>query len=116
MEVIHDNDHLLRRIPFRDPNFVKDDGTLSSAGFSIKKGEDGLSVDIERLTSYEVAIQNREKYRLYYLLASDTTSLGLENIHDPQEDNYAHALVKGKFTRGISRALAQAALRISFPE
>ena len=52
MEVILDNDNLLRRVPFVDPKYVKDDGTLTSFAFQLKKGTSGLSVNVERLTTY----------------------------------------------------------------
>lgn len=98
-----------------DPNFIKDDGRPASSAFSLKRGEDGLSVDLERLTRYARSIQNRNRYRLFVLKAGFTTELGLENIHDPQEDNYAHSLIKGQITRSIARKLAAEARRIDYP-
>lgn len=115
MEVINEVDRLLRRVQFLDPNFIKPDGTPASSSFSLKKGEDGLSVDLERLTTYRQAIQDRARFRLFALKAGDTISLGLENIHDPKEENPAHCLIKGNITRGVSRKLAKAAKRIPYP-
>lgn len=113
---IHSSDKLLRRVQYLNPNFIKPDGTPASSSFSLKKGEDGLSVDIERLTTYSVAIQDRRRFRLYSLEASFTESLGLRNIHDPLLNNNAHALIKGNITRGIARKLASHAWRIAYPD
>ncbi len=115
MEVIHDHDRLLRRIQFLDPNFIKDDGKPASSSFSLKSGENGLSVDLERLTTYTKSIQDRSRFRLYAVRAGFTASLGLQNVHDPKDDNYSHTLIKGNITRGISRRLAKEAIRISYP-
>ncbi len=112
MDAIKEEDLLLRRVQFLDPNFIKDDGTPSSSSFSLKKEEDGLMVDLDRLTTYREAIQDRAKFRLFALKAAYTTSLGLENVHDPKQDNPAHCLIKGNITRGVSRKLAKAAKRI----
>ena len=61
---IHDDDRVLRRVEYLDPNFIKDDGTPASSGFSLKKLENGewekgLSVDVESLTTYEKSIQDK---------------------------------------------------------
>ena len=116
MEVILDNDNLLRRVLFVDPRYVKDDGMLTSFAFQLKKGEYGLSVNVERLTTYEDSIQDIHRFRLYYLKAQQPRGLGLECVHDPQPANYAHALIKGEITKKISRALAKSAKRIAYPD
>jgi hypothetical protein len=119
--VIHPEDRLLRRVQYLDPTFIKDDGTPSSASFTLKKTadgalEDGLSVDLEKLTTYPKAIQDLTRFRLFYLKAQYCTSLGLENVHDPQDENEAHSLVKGNITKSIARKLAQEAKRIKYPD
>ncbi|MEX0965708.1 MAG: hypothetical protein WD077_00590 [Bacteroidia bacterium] len=116
MEVINEYDRLLRRVQFLDPNFIKDDGSPASSSFSLRKEEDGLSVDLERLTTYPKAIQDKTRFRLFALKAGFTLSLGLENVHNPQEDNDAHCLVKGNITRGVARKLAKAVVRIAYPD
>ena len=116
MEVILDNDNLLRRVPFVDPNYVKDDGTLTSCAFQLKKGAYGLSVNVERLTTYHDSIQDIHRFRLYYLKAQQPRELGLECVHDPQPANNAHALIKGEITKKISRELAKSAKRIAYPD
>ena len=113
---INDEDRLLRRVIFTDPRYVKPDGSVSSFAFTLRKDEDGLSVDIERLTTYEKAIQDRTKYRLYALVAEVPRNLGLECIHDPVAGNHAHALITGKLTKSISRKLARAVEKVAYPE
>jgi hypothetical protein len=111
-EIISEDENLLRRVMFLNPSFIKPDGTPASSSFSLKKGENGLSVDIERLTTHEASILDRTKFRLFQLSAKITTSLGLTNEHDPQPGNYAHALIKGNITRSVSRKMADAAKRV----
>ena len=110
--MINDDDRLLRRVEFTNPDFIKPDGTPASSSFSLKRGEDGLSVDLERLTTREKSIVAREKYRLFSIVASFTSSLGLVNVHAPKSDNYAHSLIKGNITRPIARKLAGTAVRV----
>lgn len=116
MEVIVAEDRLLRRVQYLDPNFIKDDGSPASSSFSLKSGEDGLSVDLERLTNYAKAIEDQSRFRLFAVEAGFTVSLGLENVHNPQPNNKAHCLIKGNITRGISRKLARASIRIAYPD
>jgi len=115
-ETIAPSDTLLRRVLYLDPNFIKEDGRPASSSFRLKSGENGLSVDIERLTTHGKAILDVRRFRLYALEAGFTEGLGLENEHDPLPDNDAHALIKGNITRGISRKLARAARRIAYPD
>lgn len=116
MADIQDEDWLLRRVFFTDPNYVKDDGTVTSLAFKPRGGESGLSVDIERLTTYEKSIQDRSRFRLFHLQASVPRQIGLDVIHDRLPDNPAHALITGQITRPISRALAMHARRVPFPD
>jgi hypothetical protein len=114
---IQDQDNLLRRVPFIDPNYVRDDGTLTSLAFSLKRRDDGISVNIERLTTYKKSILNVNRFRLYYLKAKVPRDLGLRCVHEPDyvNNNYAHALLKGKINRPLSKKLSAAARRINYP-
>ncbi|BBO16220.1 conserved hypothetical protein [Candidatus Brocadia pituitae] len=76
MEVILYNDNLLRRVHFVDPNYIRDDGTLTSFVFQLKKGGYGISVNIERLTTYQDSIQEVHRFRLYYLKSTPTQRIG----------------------------------------
>ncbi|MCB0611385.1 MAG: hypothetical protein H6562_11375 [Lewinellaceae bacterium] len=113
---IDKTDKLLRRVQFLNPAFIKPDGSPASSSFQLKKDESGLSVDIERLTNYPKAIQDVSRFRLFSLDAAFTEGLGLVNEHDPLEDNYAHALIRGNISKSISRKMAQASKRIPFPD
>ncbi len=104
--------NLLRRyLHPNPPNFtlIKDDGTVCSTCFHLRKGEDGLSVDIEHLTNYARAVFDEDKYRLLSLKAEKVQELGLKTIHDPKPENYAHALIKGKIDKKTSKKLARIA-------
>lgn len=112
IEEITDEDQLLRRVVFPHPNYIKPDGTVTSFAFSLRQGEDGISVDVERLTTLAFAIQDASRYRLYGVKAEVPRALGLFCIHDPVEGNPAHALIKGDITKSVSRKLARAAERV----
>jgi len=115
------NDSLLRRVQFLDPLFIKEDGTPASSSFTLKKlkdgrFEDGLSVEVERLTTFQTAIQDVNRFRLFALTVAYVQSLELACEHDPLPDNFAHALIKGNISRSVARKLAQGTVRIPFPE
>ena len=114
-------DRLLRRVQFLDPNFVKEDGTPASSSFTLRRledgtFEDGLSTELEKLTTYPAAIQDVARFRLYALTAEFIQSLDLKCEHDPLPENFAHALIKGNINRKIARKLAQQAVKIPYPE
>lgn len=70
---VFQTDTLLRRVSSTDPNYIRDDGTLTSLAFKPRKSDtDGVSVDIERLTTHEKAVVDREKDVKYaYCLSYD---------------------------------------------
>ncbi len=57
---ISDEDRLLRRAIYKNPSYVRDDMTVTSFAFRLRKGELGLSVDIEKLTTYDNSISDAE--------------------------------------------------------
>lgn len=109
LENIRNEDNLLRRIPFRDPNYIKPDGSITSFAFKPRRGEEGLSVNIERLTDYRSSILDPERFKLFFVLAGFIRELGLYCVHSPVKGNPAHALIKGSFTNSICRKMAGAA-------
>lgn len=114
---IKNEDKLLRRVRFTDPSYVKDDMTLTSFAFKLRKGEAGLSVDIEKLTNYQNSISDVTKYRLFVINAFDIRSSGADCIHKPIEENYAHAEITApKITNSISSKLAKLAKYVSYPQ
>lgn len=111
---ITDDDYVLRRVP-TDPNYIKDDGSITSFAFRTRKGENGLSVDVEKLSSYEKATLGSNRFRLVKLnvgqIRHDIND-GLDVIHDPLPDNTAHALIKGKISRGKRSSLVKIAQEV----
>ena len=101
---------------FTNPSYVRPDQTVTSFAFKPRQNENGLSVDISRLTTYQKSIKDRLNYRLYSLKASFVRGIGLDCIHDPQDDNNSHALIIGNITNSTSKKLSKAAFRIPFPE
>jgi hypothetical protein len=118
-EVVRDDDNLLRRVIFTNPSYVKPDQSVTSFAFQPRKINglpEMLSVDIERLTTYEASIVDRFNYRLYALSAKNVREFGLDCQHDPLPGNYAHALIGGEISKARSRQLASAAKRIHYPD
>lgn len=116
-EIIHDQDRLLRRVWYPDPSYVREDMTVTSLAFKLRKSkaETGLSVDIERLTTFQKSITDISKFRLFVLIAGQVRSLGLTCEHKPEHDNYAHAEITGNISNGIASILAKSAVFISYP-
>ena len=116
MEIVQigNEDFLLRRIPI-SPNYIKPDSSVSSFAFSLRKGEDGISVDLERLANPEVSILDRTRFRLARINAGyirNEINDGLDCIHNPLPENYAHSLITsntGKISDPKSRAMAREA-------
>ncbi len=118
-ENIVDDDNLLRRVIFTNPSYVKPDQTLTSFAFTPRKINgipENLSVDVERLTTYQSSIRDRFNYRLYALTAGQVRNIGLDCEHDPQPENYAHALITGKISTSRARHLAAFAIRVRYPD
>jgi hypothetical protein len=112
---IKEDDRLLRRAIFTDPNHVREDMTVTSFAFKLRKGEEGLSVDIEKLTTFEQSIINIERYRLFAVLVKDVRSVGLDCYHKPIEGNYAHAEIVGNNSNSVRSQLAKSAVYIHYP-
>lgn len=116
VEVLDDDD-LLRRVPFADPSYVRDDLTLSSFAFKPKRNDaNGLSVDLSKLTTYEKSIFDRSRFRLYSIKAGSVRQIDLNCKHDPKEDNLAHTLIVGKISNSTAKKLSQRALRVPYPD
>lgn len=118
-EVIADSDNLLRRVVFTNPNYIKPDQSLTSFAFTPRKINgipENLSVDIERLTTYEKSIVDRFNYRLYAISAFNIRQIGLGCEHDPQPNHLAHALITGEVTKAKAKYLASFARRIRYPD
>ncbi len=114
MEIVQigNEDFLLRRIPI-SPSYIKPDGSITKYAFSLKKDGDGISVDLEKLANPEVSILDRTRFRLARINAGyirNEINNGLDCIHNPRPENYAHSLItsqSGKITDSKSRAMAR---------
>ena len=101
---ISDEDNVLRRVPTFLPNYIKEDGSISRMAFNPRRDAKGLSVDLERLSSFEKASLNQpNRFRILQVNVGairNEVNDGLNVIHDPNEENIAHSLVIGKITKG----------------
>lgn len=112
---------LLRRVFFKDKKYVvKPDGIPTSRAFSPRAVDEGkLSVDVESLTTYEKAISDIDRFRLYKLSAQVPYTLGLSCIHDPDldRDNPAHALIQFEDNLDeMAAQLAKKAQKVPYPD
>jgi len=109
---ISDEDNVLRRVPTFLPNYVKEDGTISRMAFNPKKDANGLSVDLEKLSSFEKASLNQpDRFRILKINVGTIRNAindGIDVIHDPIEDNEAHSLITGKLSKGKQNQLIKA--------
>ena len=122
LEEIRPDDDLFRRIV---PDNVTH-GELNAGAFSLRPGEDSLSVDIARLTSPEecLARAGRPDVGLAVISVGSVGALGLSVEHDPIPDdpdagftvNYAHARITGENSRAIRSKLARTAVILVMPE
>lgn len=112
---IYNEDNVLRRVPTFLPNYVKPDGSISSLAFRLRSGEDGLSVDLERLSSYSKATLGKSDFRLLKLnvgqIRNDIND-GLDVIYNPLPDNEAHSLITGNISRGKQKQLVKISTEI----
>ena len=105
---ISNEDNYLRRVPVFLPNYIKQDGSITRLAFTPRRGDDGLSGDVERPTKYETAILDPMRFRLLRInvkvIRIDIND-GLDVIHSPVEGNYAHCLIIGNITEGKAKQL-----------
>ncbi len=113
MEIVQigNDDFLLRRIPI-SPSYFKPDGSISKFAFSLKKSEDGISTDLERLADKDKSVLDRTRFRLAKINAGfirNDINDGLDCMHNPLPENYAHSLItstSGKISDSKSRKMA----------
>jgi hypothetical protein len=115
---IGNEDFLLRRIPI-SPSYIKPDSSITKFAFSLRKGEDGISTDLERLASVGISVLDRSRFRLARInvgIIKNEINEGLDCIHNPLPENYAHSLIisqTSKISDSKSRAMARNAAIIS---
>ena len=110
--------NLLRRYIFPNPpnlTLIKENGEICSTCFHLKPNENGISVNLEHLTTLEESIIDRTKYRLLRLRAGAVQQINLTIEHSPEPNNYSHSLIKGVIDRKTGRKLASIAVKVKFP-
>jgi hypothetical protein len=99
---IADDETLHRRI---HPHFVRPDGRPSSQAFT------DAEMSVDRAAYWEVTqtLHGYQGYGVASIVTSFARGLQQEVVADKELLNSAHALVKGKKTKGTARALARSA-------
>ncbi|MGH9173021.1 MAG: hypothetical protein ACRD1H_01620 [Vicinamibacterales bacterium] len=121
IEIVDDDDELYRRIAFDDIS----DNQLNRGAFSLRPGEEYLSVDLARLTTAEECLARPQPPRpdlgLVVVRAGDVRALGLTVVHDPLfyddpgRDNPAHARIAGENSRLVKKRLSGIARVLVYP-
>jgi hypothetical protein len=102
-EDIADTEALNRRI---HPDFVRPDGSVSSQAFT----DTELSVDRAAYWDVSETLRGYHGYGAASIIASFARGLQQEVMADKLLLNPAHALVKGRKSKSIARALARSAI------
>ena len=99
--VIGNNDNLLRRFPLAHPNYFRPDGTVSSYAYCPDKSDtDGLSVNVEKLTTIQASVIDKNQFGLLRISAGNVRTVdGLDCFHNPIEGNDAHGLITGNISK-----------------
>ena len=122
-------DFIYRRVPFADKNFVRPDGSLTSACYELKKDKQtgrldkGVSVDLCRLTGWEGSITrnrgNLKSHRLLRVSIKDinASEYDLGYLDDRLWSNRAHGLIIGeKLAKSPARKfLCSKSLKVAAP-
>jgi len=104
-------ENLLRRVTV-DPNYLHEDGRPTSLAFRPRPSDQGkLSVDRQKLTTFERAVVSKEKYRLFAINAGFAFQCGFTCLPNPIPGNDAHALIEGDFKKK-GKQLSQSSIEI----
>ncbi len=100
---IADTEALNRRI---HPAFVRPDGSVSSQAFT------DIELSVDRATYWDVSetLRGYDGYGVANIIASFARELQQKVVADKLLLNPAHALVRGKKSKSIARALARSAI------
>jgi hypothetical protein len=114
LEILNE-DNIYRRVPTYLPNFIKQDGTVTSLAFQLKRDEKGLSVNLERLSNYTDSVQEPSRFRLFQLNVGNIRSdeyNNLDVIYNELPENIAHSLITGEIKKNDSRKMARTGIEI----
>jgi hypothetical protein len=105
IQQVDDNEELYRRVIVKNQIVTNSDGSLrpSSALYSSSSGD--ISVDIASKTTPQKS--KKDAIALAGVLAQTPKSLGYPVVEDPLPENPAHALIKGKITKGHAREIVR---------
>jgi hypothetical protein len=112
--IIGKNNNLYRRIPKENPNCWKmsNGGKIpSSVNFKTNKGEDGLSIDIDEMTTPKHILSLHPKSVVAEFSASVPINEGYKCLHKPSSKNMAHAIIKGN-TKPIAKKLSRSVSKV----
>ncbi|HOM90393.1 MAG TPA: hypothetical protein PKW65_06690 [Bacteroidia bacterium] len=111
---IGNDDFLLRRFPLAHPNYIRPDGSISSFAYQPSSRDiDGLSVDLEKLTTPKVTVQDPNIFGLLKIKGGSIRAVpDLDCVHNPVDGNDAHSLIIGKITKSKKNQLIDASERI----
>ena len=121
-DLITDRQELFYRRAYRtDKKYVdpKTGNFISRAFTPRPKKDDGqLSVDLARLTTPEVAVNDMKKYAIAEVQNSDILDVGLKSVYDPVEGNLAHCHICciDEDDESIAGILARKSKRFYFEE
>lgn len=106
---IYDDDNVLRRVP-TNPSYIKPDGTINSYSFRKRKGEDGISVNLQRLSSFKKTTMGSCDFRVLRInvgVVRNEINDDLDVIHNPLPENIAHSLIIGNVTKSKQKKLVK---------
>jgi len=114
---ISNTDNLYRRVPKIEFywKYVNGKKVPSSFAFKTRSNEDGLSVNIEALTTLELTVEKPELFGVAKFSASIPIGLDYPCRHDPKPDNDAHALIVGN-TKPIAKKLSKSITEVYYSE
>ena len=110
------DDDFYRRIPKNNPNYWKEINglkVLSSAAFkpSSRDKDNGLSVNIARLTTPFNSVEDTLRFDIAEFPASCPLNEGCDCRHDPLPDNNSHAIITG-ITTSIAKKMSNAVTNV----
>jgi hypothetical protein len=116
LEVVDDADQLYRRVVgyyiFTDAQHGVERISSSALKEKKRRPERDISVEIARLTDPQTSLAGAPNagFRLIGFIARVPRSLGLDVVHDPVPDCYAHALITVSITADHCIAMVEAAV------
>lgn len=112
VELILDEDDLYRRVP---EMYFKESGKISTAAFQNTTGTNDMSVDLARLTTPQATALNNPKFGVASFRAGFARRNNQKVFNDPEPENPAHSIVRGRKTGSFRRKLVEQSIVIVWP-